>query len=88
VTFALPVPGDGSAAVFVSPGGNDGSPGTQGSPVATIQRALAIVAASGDSCVPECGPDPSSCRRRFFAGAIHAYGHATLLQRLPPRFFP
>ena len=34
-TFALAVPGTGSTAVYVSPLGNDGNPGTQGQPVAT-----------------------------------------------------
>ena len=46
VTFALPVPGTGSTAVFVSPHGSDGNPGTQGAPVATLQRGLALIAAS------------------------------------------
>jgi hypothetical protein len=49
VSFALTVPGDGSTAVFVSPNGSDSNPGNQASPVATLQRALAIVAASGGS---------------------------------------
>ncbi|MGA3361096.1 MAG: hypothetical protein ABSD82_03595 [Solirubrobacteraceae bacterium] len=42
VTFALPVPGTGSTAVYVSPNGSDANAGTESKPVATLQRGLAI----------------------------------------------
>ena len=46
-SFALPVPGSTSNAVFVSASGNDASSGTESQPVRTPQRGLAIVEASG-----------------------------------------
>ena len=45
-TFGLAGVLNPAAAVFVSPSGNDSNPGTQGAPVATPNRALAIAAGS------------------------------------------
>ena len=46
-SFVLAGLGAPSAAVFVSPSGNDGNAGTQAAPVRSPNRALAILAASG-----------------------------------------
>jgi hypothetical protein len=45
------IDGDASAAVFVSPGGNDANPGTRALPMLTVSAALSLAATSGKSQV-------------------------------------
>lgn len=48
------IDGDASRAIFVSPAGLDGNPGTMNAPMQTIQKAIAKAASSGKTSVYVC----------------------------------
>ncbi|MBL7253066.1 right-handed parallel beta-helix repeat-containing protein [Paractinoplanes lichenicola] len=49
--LAAPAQAAAETTLFVAPGGNDNNPGTQGAPLATIQKAVGLVAAGGTIAV-------------------------------------